>query len=301
MPNPWTGLINLLGSILAFFYSLWPNYGVAIILLTLLIGAVTFPLTLKQTRSMRAMQFIQPQVKKLQQEFKHDRQELNQKLMALYQENNVNPASGCLPLIVQLPVWFALFSVLRNSGSIPLGSDLFAIIDPVASAINVPDITAAAKWAITVPANLEFLGLNLLLSPSDVFSGGGLGAVLPYGVLIIIVAASSYYQQHQTQKRGKDDPTPQSSQAQGIQTALKIMPLFFAFISFNFLTGLVLYFAVSNMFRIGQQAVIIGLEDRGEPGPGETPNMTSEDADTADERRGPAPNTSKKRNKRRRK
>ena len=110
--NPWTALLNLLGSILAFFYSIVPNYGVAVIMLTLLLGAITFPLTLKQTRSMRAMQFIQPQVKKLQAEFKLDRQELNQRLMALYQENNVNPASGCLPLLVQMPIWIALFQAI---------------------------------------------------------------------------------------------------------------------------------------------------------------------------------------------
>ena len=134
--NPWTALLNLLGSILAFFYSLVPNYGISVVLLTLLIGAVTFPLTLKQTRSMRAMQLIQPQVKKLQQEFKGgDRQELNQRLMELYQENNVNPASGCLPLLVQMPIWFALFSVLRNADRIPSDSDLFEIMNEPASAI----------------------------------------------------------------------------------------------------------------------------------------------------------------------
>lgn len=295
--NPWTALLNLLGTILAFFYSLIPNYGVAIIMLTLLIGAITFPLTLKQTRSMRAMQGIQPQVKKLQQEYKHDRQELNQRLMALYQENNVNPASGCLPLLVQLPIWFALFRVLRGSETIPTGSDLYHVFHPVSLMVNADGITAAAKWAVEVPGNLKFLGLNLLVSPSDALSGGGISGVIPYAVLIVIVAASSYYQQYQTQKRRSDDPAQQTPQAQGMQTALKIMPLFFAFISFNFITGLVLYFATSNLFRIGQQALIIGLDDR------EASEESDHDTGSeADERRsGTNPNTSKKRNRRRRK
>lgn len=295
--NPWTALLDLLGSILAFFYSLIPNYGVAIILLTLLIGAITFPLTLKQTRSMRAMQFIQPQVKKLQAEYKHDRQELNQRLMALYQENNVNPASGCLPLLIQMPIWFALFSVLRTPDRFPSSSDLLGVIEAPASEISAA-ADATAKWAVDVPGNLEFLGLNLLISPSDALSGGGIGGVIPYAILIVIVAASSYYQQYQTQKKRKDDPVSQTPQAQGMQTALKIMPLFFAFISFNFITGLVLYFATSNLFRIGQQGIIISLDDReDDPADGTVIDTEATEAPRA----GQNPNTSKKRNKRRRK
>ncbi len=295
--NPWTALLDLLGTILAFFYSLVPNYGVAIVLLTLLIGAITFPLTLKQTRSMRSMQAIQPEVKKLQQEFKQDRQELNQRLMALYQENNVNPASGCLPLLVQMPIWFALFSVLRTPDRFPDGSALFEVIREPAAAIGAA-ADATAKWAVDVPGSLEFLGLNLLVSPSEALSGGGIAGVIPYAILIIIVAASSYYQQYQTQKRRTDDPAAQTPQAQGMQTALKIMPLFFAFISFNFITGLVLYFATSNVFRIGQQGLIISLDDR------EVAESAADDgaaAEPEERRTGTNPNISKKRNRRRRK
>ena len=298
--NPWTALLNLLGTILAFFYSLIPNYGVAIILLTILIGGITFPLTLKQTRSMRAMQAIQPEVKKLQAQYKGgDRQELNQRLMELYQENNVNPASGCLPLLVQMPIWFALFSVLRTPDRFPDGSALFSIMrEPAAAISGAAD--AAAKWAIDIPGNLEFLGLNLLVSPSDALSGGGIGAVIPYAILIVIVAASSYYQQYQTQKRRTDDPASQTPQAQGMQTALKIMPLFFAFISFNFITGLVLYFATSNVFRIGQQALIIGMDDREQADAAAKGNRSDDDVEER-RRSGTNPNTSKKRNRRRRK
>ena len=147
--NPWTALLDLLGTILAFFYSLVPNYGVAVILLTLLIGAITFPLTLKQTRSMRAMQLIQPKVKKLQAEWKHDRQELNQRLMALYQENNVNPASGCLPLLVQMPIWFALFSVLRNSDRFPDGSDLQVLMAPLTDLAPGESVNCTARRSLT--------------------------------------------------------------------------------------------------------------------------------------------------------
>ena len=114
--NPWNLLLNLLGGVLDFFYQLLPkiglepNLGVAIILLTVAISLVLFPLTLKQTRSMKAMQEIQPEVKRLQKELKGEKEELNKELMALYQERGVNPAAGCLPMIVQMPLWFALFS-----------------------------------------------------------------------------------------------------------------------------------------------------------------------------------------------
>ena len=127
--NPWTLLLNILGGILAFFYDIVPEYGLAIILLTLLVGLVLFPLTYKQTKSMKAMQDIQPEVKKLQKELKGDREELNKQLMALYQERGVNPAAGCLPLLIQMPIWFALYRVLWQGEGIPADSALKSVID----------------------------------------------------------------------------------------------------------------------------------------------------------------------------
>ena len=90
------------------------NYGVAIILLTVLVKLVLLPLTIKQTRSMIAMQKIQPEIKKLQEKYKDDKEKLSQEMMKFYKENKVNPLGGCLPLILQLPVFFALFTVLRK-------------------------------------------------------------------------------------------------------------------------------------------------------------------------------------------
>jgi YidC/Oxa1 family membrane protein insertase len=110
----WDSLLNGLGAVLSFFYDVIPSYGVAIILLTILVRVVLLPLTVKQTRSMQAMQRIQPKVKELQRKYKGNRQKLNEELMKLYKEHQVNPLGGCLPLLLQLPVFFALFSVLRN-------------------------------------------------------------------------------------------------------------------------------------------------------------------------------------------
>ena len=110
----WDTLLDGLGSTLSFFYEVIPSYGVAIILLTLLVRVVLLPLTLKQMRSMQAMQRIQPKVKELQRKYKGNRQKLNEELMKLYKEHQVNPLGGCLPLLLQLPVFFALYRILAS-------------------------------------------------------------------------------------------------------------------------------------------------------------------------------------------
>jgi YidC/Oxa1 family membrane protein insertase len=263
---------------------------VGIILLTIVVSLLLFPLTLKQTRSMKAMQDLQPEVKRLQKELKGDREELNKQLMALYQERGVNPAAGCLPLLLQMPIWFALFQVLRvgvaESGTalnpdhiIPQGSGLHDAL---------------------IAGDTKFLGgIDLLVSPSQAASDG-FGSAVPYVILVVLVIALGYYQQVQTtRRRSPTDP----QQPQGMQTVMKIMPVFLGFISWGFPAGLVLYFAVSSLFRIGQQALILRLDGDGrdaEPSAGAKP---VEQAGGAPEalRRGPAPNTSKKRKPRRRK
>src|SRR5581483_8140018 len=97
---------------LAFFYRLVPDYGVAIALFTLAVMIVLTPLTLKETRSMMIMQSLQPEMKKLQAQYKDDRQKLNEELMKFYRENNINPLGGCLPLLIQLPVFWILYRVI---------------------------------------------------------------------------------------------------------------------------------------------------------------------------------------------
>lgn len=232
----WDGLRDLLGSVLAFFYGLVPNFGVAIILLTIAISLLLFPLTLKQTRSMRAMSEIQPQVKALQAKHKDDRETLYAELQALYKERGVNPAAGCLPMLLQMPIWFALFQVLR---------------EPAKFVSDGTDLDAALTAGKT-----GFLSMDLISSPADAFSVGLVDAI-PYIVLIIIVMASGYYQQYQTTRRQSGE---QSQQAAQMQTIMKIFPVVFGVISWTLPAGLVLYFAVSQLFRIGQQAAIIAID-----------------------------------------
>ena len=288
--NPFTILAPPLGRLLTILYDIWPNnYGVAIILLTLLVSLLLFPLTLKQTRSMKAMQEIQPEVKKLQKEYKDDREEMNKQMMALYQERGVNPAAGCLPLILQMPIWFALYRVFRVG---PSGADP-TVLDP--SDIILPD-TKLADALLANDSSTSFLSLDMLQSPSAA-TGDGLATAIPAIILVLVVVATSYYQTVQTTRRSKNGNQPETKQTQQMQMITRIMPLFMGFISWGFPMGLVLYFAVSNLFRVGQQAVIFRMDGdddgstvKGEGTPPERPKMD-----------GPSPNASKKRNRRRRK
>ncbi len=292
MPG-WDLLTGGLGAVLNFFYSILPagvgspRYGLAIIMLTLAVSLLMFPLTVKQTRSMKAMQEIQPEVKKLQKEYKEDRQELNAKLMELYKERGVNPAAGCLPMLVQMPIWFALFTVLRvsrddiaagNTGPIPAGSKL----------------AEALKEGMT-----NFLGMDLQITPNTA-SGDGFVQLIPYLILILVVVGAGYFQSVQTMRRRKDDVATQTPQQQSMQNAMRFLPVLFGVFSWNFPTGLVLYFATSNVFRVGQQAYTLGL-DAGGSAPASIETSAVE-PDPKPISSGPSPNASKKkRNRRRRK
>ncbi len=101
--------------ILRYFYSLFPNYGIAIILLTLLVRLILYPLTLKQTKEMAKIQKLQPKMQELQDKYKDDRQKLNEEVMKLYTKNKVNPFGGCFPILLQIPIIMALFNTLRNA------------------------------------------------------------------------------------------------------------------------------------------------------------------------------------------
>jgi len=246
MSSIWNGIQEILGGTLSFFYGLVPNFGIAIILLTVAVGLLLFRMTLKQTRSMRSMQAIQPEIKRIQRELKHDKQAQQAAMMELYKEKGVNPAAGCLPLILQMPIWFALFSVLRSFAST---SD-----NPLRWVTSGSDL----ETAILNGEKLDFLGMDLADTPSNVLSVGGFVDALPYLITILVVMGTAYWQQKQTMARSNQ----QGNAPQPGQAVMKIFPLFFGFISFNMPAGLVVYFAASQIFRIGQQSLIISLDDK---------------------------------------
>ena len=232
-----------MGAVLAFLYKVIPNYGLAIIGLTVVVRLVLFPLTAKQARSMQKMQLVQPEIKKLQAKYKDNRQQLNEEIMKFYKENQINPMAGCLPLVFQMPVFFALFRVLRSPlDHVPKDSKLFH-----AFCSNF-DKAQCGKTP-GYPKGLKFLGMDLSKSAADIH--GGFGTALPYFLLIALVVVTGYLQFKQTQSR-------QTNQQANPQAAMmgKIFPALFAFISYRLPSGVVLYFLVSNGWQIGQQALI---------------------------------------------
>jgi YidC/Oxa1 family membrane protein insertase len=237
----WQHLLDGMGAVLAFLYALIPSYGVSIVGLTVAVRLLLFPLTAKQARSMQKMQLIQPEIKKIQARYKDDRQKLNEEIMKFYKENQVNPLAGCLPLVAQMPIFFALFAVLRHPVQhIPRDSKLFDAF------------CGTADPATCKPKGLSFLGMNLSEAASA--NHGGFIHAVPYFILIALVVVTGYVQFKQTQSRqGAAAQANPQAQIMG-----KIFPLMFAFISFNLPSGVVLYFLVSNGWQIGQQALIFG-------------------------------------------
>jgi YidC/Oxa1 family membrane protein insertase len=268
------GFFEIFAALLAGLYAVVPSYGLSIILLTVIVRLLLFPLTIKQTRSMREMQMIQPEIKKLQAKYKGNRQKLNEEMMKLYKEHNVNPFGGCLPLLLQFPVFIALYRVLYQ----PLAYMGYRDANPADDVVNwvvdqtssVPDIvqnSALARGLDTMALEVnKFLGfLRLDCSPSQVLSGenslsvpdvpcgDGFIDFVPYLILMLLMGFTTYYQQKQMQA-GR---TPTDPQAQQMQMFMKILPLMLLFFSYTFPSGLTLYWLTTNVWTIGQQRLIL--------------------------------------------
>src|SRR3954469_24333979 len=174
-------LIDFFEGILTFFHdSAGLSWGFSIIALTLVVRAALVPLTVKQFHGMQRLAKVQPEIKRLQEKYKHDRERLNQEMMRFYQENKVNPFSSCLPLVAQLPVFFALFYMLRKD----LRHDICPDINPpdvpnpkpcgaseAAHFLGIPDITDKATGTTLAILVVLYVGSQLissLLMPSTV-------------------------------------------------------------------------------------------------------------------------------------
>jgi YidC/Oxa1 family membrane protein insertase len=196
------------------FHSVIPNYGVAIILLTVLVRVLFWPLTHKSTDSMRRMQEVQPQIKALQEKYKKDPQRAQQEVMKFYKENKVNPMGGCLPMVVQIPVFIALFTVLRNAIELRYSG---------------------------------FLWISDLSQPENLFAGS-----IPYigslNILPLLMSASMIWQQKLSTPATAATPEQQQQQ----KMMMFMMPIMMLFFFYSMPSGLVLYWTTSNLLMIGQ-------------------------------------------------
>jgi YidC/Oxa1 family membrane protein insertase len=272
-----------LAALLAFFYSIWPSYAGAIILLTLTVMLVLTPLSVKGTRSMLAMSRMAPEMKKLQQQYKDDREKLNEEMLKFYRENKINPVGGCLPLLLQLPVFIVLYQVLLGMGTV---EERVVDAQAVPEGIETVACTAADRagelcaigpkhldpgtdlyqsLAATIDEGREgaiqmvSMGMDLSQSLLRVMGEESILAALPFFVMVLIVAGTGWYQSKQIQSRNPNMVTPQQ------QMITRLMPIFFGMISIGIAGGVVLYFVVSNTVRIGQQYLVTRLEFRTPP------------------------------------
>jgi len=239
-------MFDFLAKLLAYCYQLWPSYGGAIILLTLGIMLVLTPLSIKSTRSMIKMQRLQPELKRLQAQYKGDREALNREMMAFYQANNVNPFSSCLPMLLQMPVFFVLYRILH--GLTQIGKD-------GKFAPKYLDHTSDLYRALHGATSMKSFGIDLSRSALTALKDG-FGTGLPYFVMVAIVVITTWYQQRQISGR---NPSAAAANPQQ-QMVGRIVPFIMVPITISIPAGVVIYFVVSNIVRVGQQALITVLE-----------------------------------------
>jgi YidC/Oxa1 family membrane protein insertase len=239
-------LIDVFDRILVAIHSVIPSWGLSIIALTVVVRAALLPLTFKQFRSMQNMQRLGPEIKKMQEKYKDDKQRLNQEMMRFYQENNVNPLSSCLPLVAQFPVFIALFYMLRTDlkKDICPGITQYLVEHPAKTLANthcqqvdpgsakflfIPDLTNKATGAVLVVLIILYIGSQLA------------------STLMMSVTADK------TQRR-----------------IFMFLPFVFVTFILRFPAGLIVYWITTNTWTIGQQYIVrrtVGPLKAPEPAP----------------------------------
>ncbi len=230
------------GFLLAFFYSIIPNYAVAIILLTVVIMGALTPFTIKSTKSMMSMQKIQPEIKKLQVKYKgpENRQLLNDELMKLYREEGVNPLGGCLPLLLQAPFLFILYSVIKGLSFTKLVKGVM-----VAEPRYIPHTSKMYENLVHSGGQIKVFGMDLSLKSFS--SHGSFAAAIPFFVFVAIAVGLQYFQMAQMNNRNKKSGQSMPSQQQAMQ---RFLPIIFAYFYLVIPAAVVLYMIVSTIIRI---------------------------------------------------
>jgi YidC/Oxa1 family membrane protein insertase len=262
-------LFELFGLILAGLYAVWPNYGFAITGLTILIMLALTPVTVKSTKSMLAMQRLQPEMKKLQAKYKgpENRELLNQEMMKLYKENGTSPFGACLPSLLQMPFLIVLYSLIRGlSNVVPKGSSFTNAAGHTIKCTQqlgcaepryIPTSSQMHQALVASHGQMHWwFGMDLSSLPLShhAFPGSASQAVLvlPYLVLIGAAMFLQYYQMKQMNSRN-----PQAAAANPqMQTMQKFFPIIFGVIYLRVPAGATIYMVVSSAMRIGTQEVM---------------------------------------------
>jgi YidC/Oxa1 family membrane protein insertase len=212
-------LIDVAHEILSFWHDTGFSWGASIIMLTVVVRLAILPLTFKQVRSMQDLQRLQPEMKRIQERYKEDRQRMNQEMMKLYQEHKVNPLGSCLPILLQLPFFIALFYLLQDDLRRDICGQTADPCDEVAPGsaefLFIPDLTDTATGGVLV-------ALIVLYVSTQLISG-----------LVSTVTA---------------DPTQ--------RRIMLALPFIFVIFIINFEAGLIVYWITTNTWTIGQQFLV---------------------------------------------
>jgi YidC/Oxa1 family membrane protein insertase len=245
-------LASPVGHLLAFIHEMLstvfipssgPAWALSIVLLTVTVRLLLFPLFVKQIKSQRRMQELAPKIKELQKLHKGDRETLNTEMMKLYKENNANPISGCLPLLLQLPVFFALFTVIRHF-SVTADEDRFGL--------SVQQLREGAQAKVFgAPISAQFNNAASVVADLD----ADLTTVRIVAALMVVgMGATTFWTQRQMIARsGTTDP----QQVMVQKLLLYVLPLSFAVSGAFFPIGVLLYWLTTNVWSMGQQAYVI--------------------------------------------
>jgi YidC/Oxa1 family membrane protein insertase len=247
-------LYELVSKVLAAFYQFSHSFTISIALLTLAIGILVLPLTLKSTKSMLEMQKIQPEVKKLQDQYKGDVQARNEAMMALYKEHGVNPLGGCVPMLLPLPVFIVMYRTVRGLTRVCseklLSQAKYANLKVGTFCPEHINPSTRLFKDLVGRTTMKSFGLDLAASAKTQIANN-LVKGLPYLLLVLVVGATGYYQQRQVTVRNTGQPVnPQQ------QMLLKVMPAGFALFSLIFPAALIVYFITGNLSRIAQNGYI---------------------------------------------
>lgn len=244
----WNGFVTALEQVLRLLFELTNSGGLAIIVFTIAVKVILLPITLRQLRSSREMQKLQPQIRALQKKYAKDREKLNQEMMQLYREHGVNPMAGCLPSLLQFPIFFGVYYAVLNLSRVPTLGALVSRWAGFASAafLGAGSIPGAQElWeglSQGVFANQPFLWMPSIGRPD------------PWHLLPILAGVFQLIQQRMmTPREGGGDP-----QQTAMSNTMMFMPLMIVFIGWNFPAGPVLYWVTQSLFGIVQQYFISG-------------------------------------------
>ena len=261
----------ILGSVMKFIYDLVQNFGLSIILFTVLVRVCMLPLVIKQQKSMAHMAKIQPALQELQTKYQYDKEKLNEETVKLYQQNKINPMSSCLPLLIQMPILFAIYGIIQNPATYILlpgqqgvtaamaalaGENLatWSQLDVVAwvsnnmteAATRLADVTA--QFGLTAQnffMNFNFLGLNLGNVPGNVAMAEPI-----YWLFPIFAALTTYLTSFISQKMNAATQT--SEQASQMKTMQYIFPLMTGWFCYMLPAAMGLYWIVGNILQVIQ-------------------------------------------------